>query len=655
MDDKSIPWSSILKAFDKHKKKSVSPFAAFTDIVIDMASKEAMKDNPNPTLIQLGVEACLARGRMTEALFLSTDISNIKIKSLRAIALFSLGDSDGLRGIKKRLGEEIHEESAPEDRIRLSTVKVLLAASERDMSVIACVMEFDNLLESHPDQANNPLLETMFCLFVVGRLLIEVGEMTRTLRLADTLETMARSRKHRPFIALAENLRGNVYNRQGDIAKAEEHYLQLKEISEKLSFSLGLGMALNNLGTLRLSSVKLEEAMEFLEGAYELMEIPSAKITTLANLAEIAMNLGKFEESEAYLKEAIRMESKAKTGIIEIYAYYAILLTKTKRVSKAKKYLKMIEGVVETSEKPIQKGIFLYARGFYELYSNKSKQALTAFQEVLRIGKENDIFELIIRSKLEMARTHMLAYETSKDPIDQIEVTYHIDDLIQIAREQRLGSLYAEALLLRSDSLRIAGKNREAKAALERVIGIASFEVDSRLDDVARKKLELIDSPSSKDKTLDQIRFDKAIDRVSSFKTNAKIREVPRPQLSALIALNRSSGLPDFVHYFDSSLQVDSSIVSGFITAIAAFSTEFMGDKGLLRSINHEGFTLMMEHTKNRIIALVASKETFDIRYLLRDFAQQFDIIYPDTLTEGGKIRQDFDEALALIEEVFGS
>jgi tetratricopeptide (TPR) repeat protein len=614
-----------------------------------------MKDNPNPTLIQLGVEACLARGRMTEALFLSTDISNIKIKSLRAIALFSLGDSDGLRGIKKRLGEEIHEESAPEDRIRLSTVKVLLAASERDMSVIACVMEFDNLLESHPDQANNPLLETMFCLFVVGRLLIEVGEMTRTLRLADTLETMARSRKHRPFIALAENLRGNVYNRQGDIAKAEEHYLQLKEISEKLSFSLGLGMALNNLGTLRLSSVKLEEAMEFLEGAYELMEIPSAKITTLANLAEIAMNLGKFEESEAYLKEAIRMESKAKTGIIEIYAYYAILLTKTKRVSKAKKYLKMIEGVVETSEKPIQKGIFLYARGFYELYSNKSKQALTAFQEVLRIGKENDIFELIIRSKLEMARTHMLAYETSKDPIDQIEVTYHIDDLIQIAREQRLGSLYAEALLLRSDSLRIAGKNREAKAALERVIGIASFEVDSRLDDVARKKLELIDSPSSKDKTLDQIRFDKAIDRVSSFKTNAKIREVPRPQLSALIALNRSSGLPDFVHYFDSSLQVDSSIVSGFITAIAAFSTEFMGDKGLLRSINHEGFTLMMEHTKNRIIALVASKETFDIRYLLRDFAQQFDIIYPDTLTEGGKIRQDFDEALALIEEVFGS
>jgi hypothetical protein len=99
---------------------------------------------------------------------------------------------------------------------------------------------------------------------------------------------------------------------------------------------------------------------------------------------------------------------------------------------------------------------------------------------------------------------------------------------------------------------------------------------------------------------------------------------------------------------------VDSSIVGGFISAIAAFSTEFMGDQGLLRSINHEGFTLMMEHTKSRIIALVAGKETFDIRYLLRDFAQQFDIMYPDTLAHGGKIRQNYDEALALIDEVFG-
>lgn len=654
MDDEDIPWASILKAYGKHKKKTVSPFAAFTDVVIDIASKETLKKNPNPSLIRLGVEACLTRGRMTEALFLSTDIPSIEVKSLRAVALFSSDDSEGLKEIRNSLEPLIDEESSPEDQIRLSTVKVLSAASERDMSIIACVMEFDTLLEAHPEQAEKPLLETMFCMYIVGRLLIEVGEMTRSLRLADTLEEMARTRKHRPFIALAKNLRGNVYNRLGDLAEAEEHYLELKRISEELSFSLGLGMALNNLGTLRLGSLKLEEALEYLQGAYELMEVPSAKITTLANLAEITMNLGRMEEAEEYLKDAIRLETKAKTGIMEIFAYYVILLSKTKRLSKAQKILKKAEEAVDLSQRTIQKGIYLYAKGFYEIYSNRFDKALEAFQEVLSIGKENEIFELIIRSKLEMARTYMQAYEKSEDPIDQIEATYHIDDLIQIAREQRMGSLYAEALLLRSDSLRIAGRNDEAKAALERVIGIASFETDVRLDDEARRRIAAISTPSRHDKGLEQIKFDKAIDRVSSFKTTAKIREVPRPSLSALIALNRSSGLPDFVHYFDTQLQVDSSIVSGFITAIAAFSTEFMGDKGLLRSINHEGFTLMMEHTQSRIIALVASKETFDIRYLLRDFAKQFDIIYPDTLADGGKIRENFDEAIALIDDVFG-
>jgi tetratricopeptide (TPR) repeat protein len=613
-----------------------------------------MKKNPNPSLIRLGVEACLTRGRMTEAIFLSTDIPNIEIKSLRAVALFSSDDSEGLKEIKLSLESLITENSSLEDQIRVSTVKVLSAASERDMNIIACVMEFDSLLEEHPEQAEEPLLETMFCMYVVGRLLIEVGEMTRSLRLADTLDEMAHSRRHRPFIALAENLRGNVYNRLGDITEAEEHYLKLKSISEELSFALGLGMALNNLGTLKLGSLKLEEALEFLQGAYELMEIPSAKITTLANLAEITMNLGKFEEAEEYLKDAIRLETKAKTGIMEIYAYYAILLSKSKRLAEAKKILKNAKEVVDTSQKPIQKGIYHYAQGFYELHSNNFEKALAAFEEVLKIGKENDIFELIIRSKLEMARTYMQAYEKSQDPIDQVEATYHIDDLIQIAREQRMGSLYAEALLLRSDSLRIAGKDREARAALERVIGIASFEVDDRLDELARMRLSEITRPT-KDKTLEQIKFDKAVDRVSSFKTNAKIKEVPRPNLSALIVINRHSGLPDFVHYFDSSIQVDSSIVGGFISAITSFSCEFMGNEGLLRSIQHEGFTLMMEHTPTRIIALVASKETFDIRYLLRDFTTQFDAQYPETMERGGKVTQNFDKALSIVKEIFGN
>jgi hypothetical protein len=69
--EESIPWNAILKASKLKTKKT--PFEAFTDSAISFASKETMNDEPNPMIIALGVEACLDRGKMEEAVFLSTD------------------------------------------------------------------------------------------------------------------------------------------------------------------------------------------------------------------------------------------------------------------------------------------------------------------------------------------------------------------------------------------------------------------------------------------------------------------------------------------------------------------------------------------------------------------------------------------------------
>jgi hypothetical protein len=117
--------------------------------------------------------------------------------------------------------------------------------------------------------------------------------------------------------------------------------------------------------------------------------------------------------------------------------------------------------------------------------------------------------------------------------------------------------------------------------------------------------------------------------------------------------LDRGSGLPVFVYHFDATLEMDSSILGGFISAITAFSDELLGDKALLRSINHEGFTVMMEYTSERIVTLIADEETFDVRYTLRTFGDRFNEEYPLDLDTRGIDTKEFYGADNLVKRVF--
>ncbi|MHA2321250.1 MAG: tetratricopeptide repeat protein [Candidatus Thorarchaeota archaeon] len=272
-EDNQIPWDEIIERAKKKRKKSTSYFEVFTDVVVDLATKESMKEDSNSSILVLGLQACLVRGRLAEALFLSTDSDEIRVLSLRAVVLFVLSDVEGLRNVLSSIESKVSEKSLPVDQVRRSSARVMLAAAERDTNVIVCVMEFDNLLEENPEQVEEPIIETMFTLYVIATLLREVGEADRASRIVNTLEKMAKSQKHRMFTALVENLKGHICNFQGDLDKAEKHYLKLQKISEKMSFDLGIAMALNNLGTLKINSLRFEEALDLFQRSYEMMNV----------------------------------------------------------------------------------------------------------------------------------------------------------------------------------------------------------------------------------------------------------------------------------------------------------------------------------------------------------------------------------------------
>ena len=652
-EEEAIPWKEISSEIKKTEKTGVDSIQAITNAVAKIASKESMKDNPNPRIIAAGIHACLIRGRLAEALFMSTDTQDVEVLALRAIVLFVLSDVQGLREIVDKLSETVTDDSPSSDQVRLSTVKVLLAAAEQDTSVIMCVMEFDSLLESNPEQVEDPLIETMFTLYVVGTLLREVGQANRASRIVDTLEDMATQKNHRMFLALVENLRGHICNLRGEFEQGEKHYVAFRTISESLGFKLGIAMSLNNLGTLRLNSLMLEEALDFFRASLELMDMESGRVVALANLGEISIVLGQYDEAEKYLIAGIKLEEKTQTRIIELYAWYSILLGKSGRLKDSQKYLKLAEKIASSSERPMQKAAYLFAKGNYSVSQNNHDQAISIFEELLEVSRKEEIFEFLVRAELELSSTYLKAYQKTKS-IDQLSnAGYHLNDLIQLAKEQGIQALYAEALLARSDMFTIASQDFEAKSDIERALSIAQFIEDTRLEKEAQARLRLLTS-ESEISTIDETPVEKTLDRLSGFKSAAgKLREIPQPSLHTLITLDKRTGFPIFVHHFDERLKMDSVLIGGFISAITAFSNELLGQSGLLRSINHEGFTVMMEHKEFWIVTLIANQESFDVRYKLRTFAQAFFDEFKNIEVNDIAEVDVFDRAQGLIQIIF--
>jgi len=652
-EDESIPWNEIVSEIEKPEKKGIDSIQAITNAVAKIASKESMKDNPNPRIIAAGIHASLIRGRLAEALFISTDAHDVEVLALRAIVLFVLSDVKGLRKVLDELNEMVTDDSPSSDQVRLSTVKVLLAAVEQDTSVIMCVMEFDSLLESNPEQVEDPLVETMFTLYVVGTLLREVGQANRASRIVDTLEDMATQKNHRMFLALVENLRGHICNLRGHFKQGEKHYVKFRTISESLGFKLGIAMSLNNLGTLRLNSLLLEEGLDFFKASLELMDMESGRVVALANLGEITVVLGRYEEAEKYLIEGIRLEKKTKTRVIELYTWYSILLAKSGQLKDSLKYLKLAENIASSSERPMQKAAYLFAKGNYSAAQNNHDEAISIFEELLEVSRKDEIFEFLVRAELELASTYLKAYQKTKSNNHLSNAGYHLTDLIQLAKEQGIQALYAEALLARSDMFMITGQDFEAKGDIERALSIAQFVEDVRLEKEAQARLRLMTSPPEIS-TIEDTPVEKTLDRLGGFKpASGKLREIPQPSLHTLITLDKRTGLPIFVHHFDEKLKMDSILIGGFISAITAFSNELLGQSGLLRSINHEGFTVMMEHKECWIVTLVANQESFDVRYKLRTFAQAFYDEFKEIEVNDRTEENVFDKAQGLIKIIF--
>ena len=278
-----------------------------------------------------------------------------------------------------------------------------------------------------------------------------------------------------------------------------------------------------------------------------------------------------------------------------------------------------------------------YLRGLLYHQRMNLDDAIRYLGECLEMAVETDLFDYVIKSQIQLAAVCLKRYRIHGNEKDYYSALHYSENLIQIAKEQELDELWTEALLLRAILRKIAQDVHGARddlnqaRAMAKSMGHESVEllIEHELQEVRRLVVH-----ASKMKRIDKAEgstmMDEAVEAIPAiFDVSLKL-ELSREtltipvELKRLVIMNLSSGLPLYSFSFEDQIDDKGELLYGFLSALSHIASEIMDRPGMIRSISHEGSTVMMEHRGAYMAALFASREDFRARQSLSRFLREF-------------------------------
>ncbi|MEM2109246.1 MAG: hypothetical protein QW327_02010 [Candidatus Odinarchaeota archaeon] len=108
-----------------------------------------------------------------------------------------------------------------------------------------------------------------------------------------------------------------------------------------------------------------------------------------------------------------------------------------------------------------------------------------------------------------------------------------------------------------------------------------------------------------------------------------------------------------FSYSFSEELTTEPVLVAGMLSAISSFVRETTKSRELLRSIDHGDTTLLVEYGKYSFAALLADRETTELRGRLQKYIVEFEKTYEDTLANWNGDVEPFEKEAARVAELF--
>ena len=310
--------------------------------------------------------------------------------------------------------------------------------------------------------------------------------------------------------------------------------------------------------------------------------------------------------------------------------------------------------------------IMSYTRGVLLHQRMNLDDAIKLLEKALSLAAVGDMFDYVIKSQVQLASVHLKRYQIHGEERDYKAAYDYSENLAQIAEEQNLGPGMVESLLLRAILKRTA---KDIVGARHDLLRAKALALENKLSSVVKVIDREIDEVLSLEKTTPEIEGSEAKEEEEDIEES--LEEIPgvfarlmememarKPilvpvKLYRLVIMKPKVGLPVYTYNFNTEMGEANFLVYGLLSAVTSVGSEIFPDAGSIRSLAHEGKTIIMEHEGDYMGALIAEKENFRARISLSNFLKGFSEAYPPENWHGqalnGVERQEADFLLAKV------
>jgi hypothetical protein len=473
----------------------------------------------------------------------------------------------------------------------------------------------------------------------------ERGDISKAKELQEELLSIAKQLNSDILLGTAYGYIGAYYSQTGDITKALANYRHSRQLREKIGDEIRALRIASSMSWDIMAAGKPDEAIPFLKEIHKKYEALVGESNIPSNiirfLGEILLLNGKLEESFEYIKNAYdrTVESSgdnsyatnvARKSMIDIHIEKNDLAQAKILLDKLKSYL---------TESPTD---FLYA-GYHYCYSNYHLKknnlglALEHTQKALDYASKPGNYDILLKTQLLFTKIYLEKYKLSENQSTLLPALTYVDNVIQATTEQNYLFLHWRTMIIKADILFLQKRFSASLDTLNEALALVKD--DDQAKKIVQKNISEMNAKIAQERKL--IDKESFLNRLSrNIQEAFKFIFVKKPdvidyEIHGLLVI-QGSGLPLYSKILNEKIIENDIMLTGLITAINSFSTKvFTGTKtGALSSIVHENLVILLEKKNDLLLALLANKNTFELRNRMMQFVNNLPKISSETIEQ---------------------
>jgi tetratricopeptide (TPR) repeat protein len=379
-------------------------------------------------------------------------------------------------------------------------------------------------------------------------------------------------------------------NAQGQIDVGLNCLFEAMQICKEINEISTLTIIYNNIGWIYERLGNFKDALTYLKKSSEIIsetENRSLNCAVLDNIGNIYRQMGDLEQSQQYLLQAINMGEKLGNNYKMTHYYFDIIRTllEQNNIDQAQQYLHQFGKIADIEKSKAVIFRYQIAQAIVLKASYRTRDRYKAQTMLLDlVQEENYEFDYMIHAITNLCDLLITDLKNSNEKEIIIEITDLITRLQKIAEKYGSHSLFGESYLLRAKLALVTLDLNESRKFLNEAQKIAekngltklAIHVSNEHDNIIKEESKLVEMKNSNVGLSERIQYSGIHEMISTMNlekgyTDSKVKE-ERPLLFLIM---NETGTSLYKYSFAQSYAIDGQLLSGFLTAMDSFCTEF--------------------------------------------------------------------------------